>query len=264
MASAAQSATLPLFYKDLTPINIRDHGSWRSRTTDKASWLAAQHVVPLTVEEFAEAQRHYPIIFSMGENPVPLALMGLNDGVNVFVEADGSLAEAVYIPAYVRRYPFMLARISPESSDLSLCFDATTDLVGDFADGTALFDGDAPSEACRSTLQFCEQFEIAGQKTSAFVAELVEHGLLMDGELTIQPGNGGPPFVYRGFQMIDEAKFRELDAEVLRDWNRNGALTLVIAHLFSLGLMSKVFNRQQAASRPDAEFQGSPAGSASQ
>jgi hypothetical protein len=64
--------------------------------------------------------------------------------------------------------------------------------------------------------------------------------------------------------MIDEAKFRELDAEVLRDWNRNGALTLVIAHLFSLGLMSKVFNRQQAASRPDAEFQGSPAGSASQ
>ncbi|HET6523562.1 SapC family protein [Sphingopyxis sp.] len=248
MASAAQSATLPLFYKDLTPVNVRDHGTWRSRTTDKASWLAAQHVVPLTVEEFAEAQRHYPIIFSVGDDPVPLALMGLNDGVNVFVEADGSLAEAVYIPAYVRRYPFMLARISPESSDLSLCFDATTDLVGDFADGSLLFDGNAPSEACRSTLQFCEQFEMAGQKTGAFMAELVKHGLLMDGELTVQPGGESPPFVYRGFQMIDETKFRDLDAEVLREWSRNGALPLIIAHLFSLNLMSKVFDRQHPVS----------------
>lgn len=252
MASAAQSATLPLFYKDLTPINVRDHGSWRSRTTDKASWLAAQHVVPLTVEEFAEAQRHYPIIFSVGTDPVPLALMGLNDGVNVFVEGDGTLAEAVYVPAYVRRYPFMLARISPESSDLSLCFDATTDLVGDFAEGTLLFDGDAPSEACRSTLQFCEQFEIAGQKTGAFLAELARHGLLMDGELTIQPDGDSQPFVYRGFQMVDEAKFRELDAEVLREWNRNGVLALVVAHLFSLSLMSKVFDRQHRSSQAEA------------
>ncbi len=249
MASAAQAATLPLFYKDLTPINARDHGSWRSRTTDKASWLAAQHVVPLTVEEFAEAQRHYPIIFSMGDDPIPLALMGLNDGVNVFVEADGGLAEAVYVPAYVRRYPFMLARISPESADLSLCFDATTDLVGDFAEGTLLFDGEAPSEACRSALQFCEKFEIAGQKTGAFMAEVAKHGLLMDGELTVQPGDGRQPFVYRGFQMIDEAKFRELDAEVLREWNRNGALTLVVAHLFSLNLMSRIFDRQHPVSR---------------
>lgn len=244
MASAAQSANLPLFYKDLTPVNSRDHGNWRSRTTDKASWLAAQHVVPLTVEEFTEAQRHYPIIFSSGEDPVPLALMGLNEGVNVFVEADGRLAEAIYVPAYVRRYPFMLARISPETSDLSLCFDATTDLVGDFAEGALLFDGDTPSETCRATLQFCEQFEIAAQKTGVFMAELAKHDLLMDGELTVQPSGGGQPFVYRGFQMINEAKFRELAADVLREWNQNGVLALVQAHLFSLSLLSGVFDRQ--------------------
>lgn len=255
MASAAPSASLPLFYKDLTPINVRDHGSWRSRTTDKASWLAAQHVVPLTVEEFAEAQRHYPIIFSVGSEPVPLALMGLNDGVNVFVEADGSLADAIYVPAYVRRYPFMLARVSPESSDLSLCFDATTDLVGDFAEGTALFEGGAPSEACRSTLQFCEQFEIAGQKTALFLAELAKHGLLIDGELTVRPGDENPPFVYRGFQMIDEKRFRELDAGILREWNVSGLLPLVVAHLFSLNLMGKVFDRQRLLSRTGATAQ---------
>ena len=245
MASAAQNATLPLFYKELTPINSRDHATWRSRTTDKASWLAAQNVVPLTIEEFAEAQRHYPIIFSVGDAPVPLALMGLNEDVNVFVEADGSLAEAVYIPAYARRYPFMLARLSPESGDLSLCFDPTTDLVGEFAEGTPLFDGESPSEACRSTLQFCEQFEIAGQKTGTFMSELAKHDLLMDGELTVQREDAGQPFVYRGFQMVDDDKFRALGADVLHEWTRSGIVDLIIAHRLSLGRMGNVFDRQQ-------------------
>lgn len=244
MATAAQSATLPLFYKELAPINVRDHGKWRSRTTDKASWLADQHVVPLTIEEFTVAQRHYPIIFSVGNEPVPLALMGLNEGANVFVEADGSIAEAVYVPAYVRRYPFMLARLSPDDGDLSLCFDPTTDLVGDFTEGSLLFDGEAPSEACRSTLQFCEQFEIAGQKTGTFMSLLAEHGLLMDGELTVQREGESQPFVYRGFQLVDDKKFRELDADILHEWTRSGIVDLIIAHRFSLGLMSAVFDRQ--------------------
>ncbi|MEO7247240.1 MAG: SapC family protein, partial [Novosphingobium sp.] len=77
MASAPQ-ANLPLFYQDLMPLNSRDHSKWKSRQTDKATWLAGQHAVPLTAEEFPDAARNYPIIFSSGENSVPLALMGLN------------------------------------------------------------------------------------------------------------------------------------------------------------------------------------------
>ena len=93
--------------------------------------------------------------------------MGLNEGVNVFVDEDGALAEPIYVPAYARRYPFMLAKLSAESADLSLCFDPTTDLVGDFADGAPLFENDNPTDSCKATLSFCEQFEIAGQKTEA-------------------------------------------------------------------------------------------------
>ncbi|HMO68852.1 MAG TPA: SapC family protein, partial [Novosphingobium sp.] len=127
MASAPQAAQLPLFYTDLVPLNSRDHGAWRSRTTNQAKWLAGQHAVPLTVEEFPQAQRHFPIIFSAGENPVPLALMGLNEGINVFVEDDGTLRAPVYVPAYARRYPFLLAKLAPDSTELSLCFDPSTD-----------------------------------------------------------------------------------------------------------------------------------------
>ena len=88
MASAPQS-TLPLFYNDLMPLNSRDHAKWRSKPLDSVDWLKGQHAVPLTVEEFAQAQRDFPIIFSAGDQPVPLALMGLNEGVNTFIDDEG-------------------------------------------------------------------------------------------------------------------------------------------------------------------------------
>ena len=244
MASAPQAAQLPLFYKDLVPLNSRDHGSWKSRTTDRAPWLVNQHAVPLTVEEFPQAQRHFPIIFSAGENPVPLALMGLNEGVNVFVDEDGKLGAPAYVPAYARRYPFMLAKLNPDAAELSLCFDPNTDLLGAFDEGEALFDGDQPTETTKTTLGFCEQFELAGQKTAAFVEELNKHGLLMDGEVAIQKQGSEQPFVYRGFQMVNEEKLRDLRGDVLRTWNQNGMLPLVMAHLFSLELMRDLFARQ--------------------
>lgn len=244
MASAPQSAQLPLFYNDLMPLNSRDHGKWRSRTTDRAKWLVNQHAVPLTVEEFPQAQRSYPIIFTTGENAVPLALMGLNEGVNVFIDEEGAVKDPVYMPAYVRRYPFMLARLNPESEDLSLCFDPTTDLIGEFDEGAELFDGESPTEVCKATLGFCEQFEIAGQKTQAFMEELNKHKLLMDGEVAIQQEGQEQPFVYRGFQMVDENKLRELRGDVLRQWNQNGLLALIYAHMFSLELMRDIFGRQ--------------------
>lgn len=248
MASAPQAATLPLFYNDLMPLNSRDHGAWHSRSTDKAKWLVGQHAVPLTVEEFPQAQRHYPIVFSSkqseNDTSVPLALMGLNEGVNVFIDDQGMLTGPVYVPAYVRRYPFMLARLQPDSEELSLCFDPTTDLVGEFAEGVALFENEQPTESCKATLSFCEQFEIAGQKTAAFIAELEKHDLLMDGEVAIQQEGNDQPFVYRGFRMIDENKLRDVRGDVLRGWNQSGLLPLIYAHVFSLELVRDIFARQ--------------------
>lgn len=243
MASAPQP-NLPVFYQDLTPLNSRDHATWKSRSTDRAPWLAGFHAVPLTVEEFPAAARNFPIVFSTGDAPVPLALMGLNEGTNVFVDADGKVTENIYIPAYVRRYPFLLAKLTPNSDELSLCFDPSTDLVGEFDEGNALFDGSEASENTKALLGFCEQFEQAGMKTQAFIEELTKHKLLMDGEVAIQQDGTEQPFVYSGFQMVDEKKLQELPGNVLRQWNQSGLLALVYAHLFSLSLMSDIFGRQ--------------------
>lgn len=246
MASAAP-AQLPMFYSDLKPLNATEHKSMKIRRIDKAPFIAKTHAVPATVDEFALLQRHYPIIFSVGENPVPLALMGLSEGNNVFLDAEGTLVDqSMYVPAYMRRYPFLLARLRQDSDELSLCFDPNSGAIGEFDDGEPLFDGDEPSQATKAILQFCEQFETAGQRTAVFVQEIKKLGLLIDGEVAIQPEGTEQPFIYRGFQMIDEEKLRELRGDEFRKMAQNGMLPLIYAHLFSLPQIREVFSRQVA------------------
>lgn len=246
MATAPKPQHLPVFYKDLRPLSSNEHGSWRARRYDTAPFLVGQHAIPLTIDEFVVAQRHYPIIFSVGPNPVPLALMGMNEGVNTFLDEEGKLREDTYIPAYVRRYPFLLAKLRPDRDELSLCFDPTSDAIGAFDDGEPLFTDGQPSEATKAVLAFCEQFEQAGQRTAAFMQELVEAKVLIDGEVSIQQNDNPQPFVYRGFQMVSEDAMKELRGDTLRKMAKNGMLPLIYAHLFSLGIMREIFGRQVA------------------
>ncbi|MEY4501558.1 MAG: hypothetical protein RIS52_1448, partial [Pseudomonadota bacterium] len=113
-----------------------------------------------------------------------------------------------------------------------------------FEDGESLFEDGQPSEATKAVLSFCEQFEQAGARTTAFMEDLVKSGLLMDGEVSIQTGEDTPPYIYRGFQMVDEAKLAALTGDKLRKYMQSGLLPLVHAHLFSLTLMREIFARQ--------------------
>ncbi len=250
MASQApQNANLPLLYNDLMPLSSVEHADFRAREMTSVDFLKAQHAIPVTVDEFALAQRHFPIVFSSGDQPVPLALMGLNEGVNTFVGDDGKINEAIYIPAYVRRYPFLLAKLRPEAEELSLCFDPTSDVIGKFDDGEPLFVDGQQTESVTRILGFCEEFEKSGMKTGQFMAELAEHKLLMEGEVAIQQEGVEQPYIYRGFQMIDENKLRDLRGDVLRKMMQSGMLPLIHAHLFSLSLMRDIFGRQMAQGR---------------
>ena len=253
MATAAPTQSLPLFYNSVEPLNSTQHSKMKVRPILRMPQVARTHAIPVTVDEFTLVQRHYPIVFSVGDNPIPIALMGLNENVNVFLDDEGRpLEKHVYIPAYIRRYPFMLARLRPDSDELSLCFDATANAVGDFEEGQPLFDGDQPSEATKAILQFCEQFEAAGQRTGAFMEELNKMDMLMDGEVAIQPEGFEQPFVYRGFRMVDEEKLRNLRGDELRKLGQNGILPLIYAHLFSLTEMREVFGRQMQQGKAPA------------
>ena len=252
MASAPPSG-LPLFYNQLQPLSSVAHADFRTRRVERAPFLAQAHAIPVTVDEFALAQRFYPIVFSVGENPVPLALMGLNENVNTFVDADGTLLQDAYVPAYIRRYPFILARLREGTDELSLCFDPTSDAVGQFDEGELLFRDGQISETTQGVLEFCEQFEQAGQRTGAFMQELVDHKLLMDGEVSIQTESQPQPYIYRGFQMVSEEKLRDLRGDVARKMVQSGLLALIYAHLLSMNLVRDIFARQVAQGKMPQE-----------
>ncbi len=259
MATAPQPQ-LPLFYKDLLPLNSRDHGDWKVSSFDDAGFLASTHAIPLTVDEFVDAQRSYPIVFTAGDNPLPIALMGLNEGVNTYIAEDGKLETGVYVPAYIRRYPFILAKLSKDTDDMSLCFDPQAGVVGKTDDGQPLFDGQDPTEYTTGVLEFCKRFEESGQRTKSFLEELKKLDVMMDGEIAITRNDmPDTPFVYRGFQMVDEKKLRELPTESLEALNKNGMLMLIHAHLFSMNLMRTLFERQSAQGKVPTQNAGTPA-----
>jgi hypothetical protein len=244
MASAPQNQ-LPLFYNGLEPLSSQVHAKYRARMTNTAPFLVGAHAIPVTIDEFSTLQRFMPIVFTSGDDSIPIALMGLNEGVNVFVDDNGKLTENnLYVPAYVRRYPYMLARLRPDAEEMSLCFDPTSDRIGEFEDGEALFVDGEPTETTKGILAFNESFEQAGARTAAFMKELNSYDLLMDGEMSIQPEGAAQPFVYRGFRMIDEKKLTDIRGDQLRRMNQSGMLPLIYAHLFSLSLMREIFGRQ--------------------
>ena len=243
----APAQTLPLFYGSLAPLSSQLHPTHGLKPRTDMGFTRNTHAVPVTVDEFAIVQRHYPIVFGLGENPAPLALIGLQEGQNLYLTADNQWEPGQYIPAFIRRYPFMLARLSPDSEELSLCFDDTSAQIV-AGEGEPLFAGTDPSETTKQVLQFCEQFEQAVFRTRTFMEELTKLDLLMDGEVTIQRDGLAEPAVYRGFRMVAEDRLQALRGDQTRKLVQSGMMGLIYAHLFSLSLISPLFERQFAAS----------------
>lgn len=243
MASVPASQ-LPLFYKSIVPLSTQFHPHHGLVRQDELNFTRATHAIPVTVDEFAIAQRHYPIVFGVGENPAPLALLSLIDGLNLFVDDAGRWQDGAYLPAFVRRYPFMLAKLGPDATELSLCFDDTAGIVT--AQGEdKLFDGEAKTPTTDRILDFCGQFEQAIARTRGFMDELTKLDLLTDGEVTIQQP-GGDPAVYRGFRMIAEERLHALRGDQARKMVQNGMMGLVYAHLFSLAHITGLYERERA------------------
>ncbi|WP_372915713.1 SapC family protein [Sandarakinorhabdus sp.] len=251
MASQPPANQLPLFYGGLAPLSSQLHPSHGLKPRGDLGFTRGTHAIPVTVDEFPLVQRNFPIVFGVGENPAPLALVGLQEGENLYLGADDQWEAGVYVPAFVRRYPFMLARLAPESQELSLCFDDTAGIVVE-NEGEKLFDGTDPTDTTKAILQFCEQFEQAVMRTRSFMEELTKLDLLMDGEVTIQRDGLAQPAVYRGFRMVDEQKLQNLRGDQARKMVQSGLMGLIYAHLFSLSLISPLFERQFAATAAKA------------
>ena len=225
-----------LFYSQPEPITIEAHGDLGVNATDNPyAFIAKSHLVPLTVTEFAPAALSYPVIF-LGETKQPVAVMGLGEGQNLFIDAAGALRGDCYVPAYARRYPFVFAN-DQEQNRMILCIDRAAPFIAKGGDVPLFVDGQ-PSDYVNAAMEFCNNFEGERQRTEAFVALLNELDLFDTREAVFTPrdeqGNPGQPQKLAEYQAVSEDKLKALSPEKLAELRDNGALGQIYAHLTSL------------------------------
>jgi SapC len=186
--------------------------------------------VPLAADEIFLAQAHYPIVFTAGGPGAPVALVGVAPDKNLFVGADGTWRKGAYVPAYVRRYPFIFVRGA--ENRLALAIDEAAECYA-AKGGRALFEKGEPAEGAKQALQFCAAFQQQFERAQAFTAALDEQKLLVEYRADLRTPQGAGMRL-RGFRVIDETKFNALPDEVILDWRRKGYLPLVYGQLMSM------------------------------
>jgi len=157
-----------LFYNKPEPLSPELHKTMGVKRLDGPFGFARTgHAVPLTVTEFSIACLTFPIIF-VGEDKTPLAVMGLNAEQNMFLRDDGLFDPGIYVPAYVRRYPFVFANDDAAQQSI-LCIDRSAEFVVEGGDLPFFNEDGSPSEYTQNCIEFCNNYEIERQKTLAFV-----------------------------------------------------------------------------------------------
>jgi len=230
-APEARDVALPIFYRRPRPVDRERDRGWSLQPTPDVRYARATNSVLLGAAEFARAMHSYPIVFTSTEPRVAVAVLGLDGDQNLFVGEDGKWREGNYIPAYVRRYPFIFLE-QPDKSELTLCIDEGSGLLTQTEDHL-LFESGEPSQLLRNALEFCREFHQQTVASPAFVAELARHDLLVPNEARAVL-DSGKEMTLRNFVVVDEAKFNALPDEVFLEWRRRGWLFLVYCQLLSM------------------------------
>jgi hypothetical protein len=227
-----------LFYKQPEPLNPEMHGKLGVKQMDNPFGFAREgHAVPLTVGEFPLAAICGPIIF-VGDDKTPLAVMGLNPGRNMFVDDNGQFEPGFYIPAYIRRYPFVYAQ-DDNAKQMVLCIDRKAEFIVENGGDMPFFDKDGqPSDYTKRCMEFCNNFEMERQRTLSFVQLLKDLDLFEVKVANYTPmnpdGTPGQPQKIADYFGVSEEKLNQLPADKLAELRASGALAQIYTHLVSL------------------------------
>ena len=236
-ANAGISGTV-LFYKQPEPLSPELHGKIGVKNMDGPFGFAKEgHAIPLTVGEFPAAAMTGPIIF-VGEDKMPISVMGLNAGQNMFVRDDGLFDAGVYVPAYIRRYPFIFAN-DEQAQQMVLCIDRAAEFIVDSGFDMGFFEADGQATPyTKNCIEFCNNFELERQRTANFVQILKDLDLFESKTATFTPsnpdGSPGEPQKIADYFGVSEEKLVKLPAEKYIELRDNGALPQIYAHLQSL------------------------------
>ncbi len=231
-----------LFYETAVQLSSERHRDWSiKKGTD---YTFAQHVnaVPLTAVEFANAAREYAIVFTgTAEQVMPAVILGVQNKQNLYLKADGTW-QAKYIPAFVRRYPFVFSRTKDEKKFV-LCLDESFSGCNQQGLGERLFDAQGSrTEYLENVLNFIKQYQGQFQLTEAFCKKLTDLNLLetMKAQITLKSGE---KVSLAGFMGISRDRLKALPAEKLAEFAQTNELELMYIHLQSMGHFTDMVSR---------------------
>ncbi|WP_371396291.1 SapC family protein [Fretibacter rubidus] len=233
-----------MFYKKPIPLNKDSHAKFGVKQVDKPfEFMADQHFLPITAPEFGAAAASFPIIFA-GNERTPLAVMGIRTGENLFVK-DGKYEQDYYMPAFARRYPFVLAG-DKENDRFVVCVDEEAECVTNKGATQMFFDNGDTTAFTKEAFEFLQNFERDRQATDLVVEAFKKHDLFEQKEMHFQGQNAdGTPAERQkiaDYFAVTEERLKTLDAATTKEFMENGYMAVAHAHMVSLGNWQRLVN----------------------
>lgn len=250
------------FYERPVPLNRTAHKDLRLKGVPSLKFAANVHSVPLTGVEFAAAARDMPILFAGADakDAGPMALLGLRQNENLFVNADGQWAPNSYVPAFIRRYPFILAEKPAEQEggdDFTVFLDEAYEGFNN-EEGDRLFKEDGTdTEMLTNAVNFLGEFQQHVARTHWFMDQLRKHDLLEPRNIRLE--KDGKSINLNGLFVVSEEKLRQLDEKVAHEFLKEGVLGWIYAHLLSLTNIDRVSQRLNEREQLETAGAGSTA-----
>lgn len=231
-------------YTNLQPINKIEDKNKAIKEVKDFSYAKEQINSPLTIAEFYEACKDYPILFAKDKNNswMAVAMLGYKEKENLFIDDRGIWEKQRYIPAHIRRYPFIYLN-NPENDQLTLVVEGEykSDTKDDEVRKLFLEDGNN-SEFLNSVLGFLNQFHADALATAQFIKQLDDWELLEEKVANIStPDNKN--YTINGFYVVNEEKLKHLGKKKKDALCEKNIIPLITAHLISLSNISKIGER---------------------
>ena len=246
----SSKAKFPIFFKD--PVALAKDDARRSYITLPKNYKFASKTnsIPLAVTEFEIACRSYPIVFTSGNIVAPVVIVGLEADQNLFVDEQCAWLTNVYVPAYVRKYPFVFNKSEKEDL-LTLCADS--EYLSDPDTGTPIFRDGKPNNEISKALEFCKNFHTAWLQTENFSRVLRDNDLLTEKRADIEMYTG-KKMSLDGFSVIDRDKFDNLiKTEEGQYPFTSSQIAAVYAHFVSLNNWQSLINMKTLEAQAPGE-----------
>lgn len=232
-------------FNKIVPLQKELHGNLKLERINSFSFAAGVHLTGLMAAEFSRAASNYPIVFIEDAKTyefMPVALLGLQQGENLFVDADGRW-DATYIPAIIRRYPFVLAR-TDEENRFSVCIDEDCPFLGTEGEGKALFtESGEPSEVTERVKRYLRELHQMEVVTKLLCKTLKEK--YMFAPLNMQVREADTVKNISGAFVIHEQRLNNMSDFDFLELRHQNFLPAIFNHLASLGQIERLAQMRQ-------------------